>query len=76
MHRYYEIVTYTRKLILGGLSIFIGRGSLAQVYFVVSHVAGDLPFCAVVQHPILSGWTLAGGRRVFLSDASHALVPV
>jgi hypothetical protein len=33
---YYEIVTYCRKLILGGLSIFIGRGSLAQVYFVVA----------------------------------------
>lgn len=32
---YYEIVSYARKLILGGISIFMGRGSLAQVYFVV-----------------------------------------
>ena len=33
---YYEIVSYARKLILGGISIFMGRGSLAQVYFVVA----------------------------------------
>ncbi len=33
---YYEIVTFTRKLVLGGLSIVVGRGSMAQAYFVAS----------------------------------------
>lgn len=27
---YYEIVTYTRKLLLGGMSVFVGRGTMAQ----------------------------------------------
>ena len=31
---YYEIVTYARKLSLGGLSIVVGRGTMAQAYFV------------------------------------------
>ena len=29
-----EIVTFTRKLLLGGLSIVVGRGTMAQTYFV------------------------------------------
>ena len=33
--RYYEIITYGRKLLLGDLSVFLGRGQLAQAYFVV-----------------------------------------
>eukprot|EP01045_Picozoa_sp_COSAG04_P012707 COSAG04_NODE_866_length_9767_cov_2.846400_1_plen_2137_part_00 len=32
---YYEIVTYARKLLLGGISIAVGRGTMAQAYFVV-----------------------------------------
>jgi hypothetical protein len=31
---FYEIITYTRKLMLGGLALVVGRGTLAQVYFV------------------------------------------
>eukprot|EP01052_Picozoa_sp_SAG31_P012398 SAG31_NODE_724_length_12555_cov_11.624277_4_plen_77_part_00 len=27
---YYEIVTYIRKLLLSGMSIFLGRGTFAQ----------------------------------------------
>lgn len=34
---YYEIVTYMRKLLLGGLTIFLGRGSLAQASRVCFH---------------------------------------
>merc|ERR1712096_461056 len=33
---YHEIVTYSRKLILGGISVVMGRGSMAQTYFVIS----------------------------------------
>jgi hypothetical protein len=28
--RYYEIVIYVRKLLLGGMSIIVGRGTMAQ----------------------------------------------
>lgn len=31
---YYEIVTYARKLLVGGLAIAVGRGTMAQGYFV------------------------------------------
>ena len=31
---WYEIVTYSRKLILGGVSVVMGRGTMAQTYFV------------------------------------------
>lgn len=37
-----EIVTYTRKLTVGGLSIFVGRGTLAQSYFVAAVEGGFL----------------------------------
>jgi hypothetical protein len=33
---YYEIVTYSRKLLLGGVAVFVGRGTLAQIYFVIT----------------------------------------
>jgi hypothetical protein len=33
---YYEIVVYSRKLTLGGLSIFMGRGTMAQAYALCS----------------------------------------
>eukprot|EP01045_Picozoa_sp_COSAG04_P009418 COSAG04_NODE_543_length_12846_cov_7.281556_3_plen_1215_part_00 len=33
---YHEIVTYSRKLLLGGISVVMGRGSMAQTYFVIS----------------------------------------
>eukprot|EP01045_Picozoa_sp_COSAG04_P000517 COSAG04_NODE_12_length_42844_cov_6.769213_21_plen_1150_part_00 len=33
---YHEIVTYSRKLILGGISVVMGRGTMAQTYFVIS----------------------------------------
>jgi hypothetical protein len=33
---YYEIITYTRKLLLGGLSVIMARGTMAQVYFVAA----------------------------------------
>lgn len=31
-----EIVTYSRKLCLGGLAVFVGRGTMAQSYFVAT----------------------------------------
>jgi hypothetical protein len=31
-----EIVTYSRKLALGGVSVVMGRGTMAQTYFVAS----------------------------------------
>ena len=31
---FYEIVTYGRKLLLGGLAVVVGRGTMAQVFFV------------------------------------------
>ena len=33
---YHEIVTYSRKLLLGGISVVMGRGTMAQTYFVIS----------------------------------------
>eukprot|EP01045_Picozoa_sp_COSAG04_P005276 COSAG04_NODE_242_length_19007_cov_3.089433_8_plen_1575_part_00 len=33
---YHEIVTYFRKLMLGGISVVMGRGSIAQTYFVIT----------------------------------------
>lgn len=36
------VVTYARKLCLGGLSIFVGRGTMAQAYFVAAVEAGFL----------------------------------
>lgn len=33
---YHEIVTYGRKLTLGGISVVMGRGTMAQTYFVIS----------------------------------------
>jgi hypothetical protein len=39
-----EIITYTRKLALGGLSVFVGRGTMAQSYFVASVEAGYLMY--------------------------------
>eukprot|EP01045_Picozoa_sp_COSAG04_P008546 COSAG04_NODE_476_length_13722_cov_16.614707_1_plen_903_part_10 len=33
---YHEIVTYFRKLMLGGISIVMGRGTMAQTYFVIA----------------------------------------
>eukprot|EP01045_Picozoa_sp_COSAG04_P002616 COSAG04_NODE_97_length_26459_cov_6.507246_4_plen_1426_part_00 len=33
---YHEIVTYFRKLMLGGISVVMGRGTIAQTYFVIS----------------------------------------
>ena len=32
---YYEVITYSRKLLLGGMSVFLGRGTLGQAYFIV-----------------------------------------
>eukprot|EP01043_Picozoa_sp_COSAG02_P108215 COSAG02_NODE_44236_length_368_cov_0.565056_1_plen_71_part_10 len=31
-----EIVTYSRKLMLGGISVVMGRGTMAQTYFVAT----------------------------------------
>jgi hypothetical protein len=39
---YYEIVTYARKLILGGLTISVGRGTMAQNYLVAACEAAFL----------------------------------
>ena len=36
------VVTYSRKLCLGGLSIVVGRGTMAQAYFVAAVEAGFL----------------------------------
>ena len=33
---YYEIVTYSKKLVLGGVSVMVGRGTMAQTYFVIA----------------------------------------
>merc|ERR1712096_9103 len=33
---FHEIVTYSRKLLLGGISVVMGRGTMAQTYFVIS----------------------------------------
>eukprot|EP01045_Picozoa_sp_COSAG04_P027625 COSAG04_NODE_4082_length_2316_cov_41.215607_3_plen_383_part_01 len=33
---YHEIVTYSRKLLLGGISVVMGRGTMAQTYFVIT----------------------------------------
>ena len=33
---YHEIVTYSRKLTLTGVSVVMGRGSMAQTYFVIT----------------------------------------
>eukprot|EP01045_Picozoa_sp_COSAG04_P013252 COSAG04_NODE_930_length_9363_cov_28.745898_4_plen_1224_part_00 len=33
---YHEIVTYSRKLMLGGISVIMGRGTIAQTYFVIT----------------------------------------
>eukprot|EP01045_Picozoa_sp_COSAG04_P010945 COSAG04_NODE_689_length_11142_cov_6.664041_4_plen_1132_part_00 len=33
---YHEIITYFRKLMLGGISVVMGRGTIAQTYFVIS----------------------------------------
>eukprot|EP01045_Picozoa_sp_COSAG04_P013493 COSAG04_NODE_960_length_9157_cov_6.389269_6_plen_765_part_00 len=33
---YHEIVTYSRKLLLTGISVVMGRGTMAQTYFVIS----------------------------------------
>ena len=37
-------VTYSRKLALGGLSVFVGRGTMTQSYFVASVEAIYLMF--------------------------------
>merc|ERR1712072_772263 len=33
---YHEIVTYSRKLLLSGISVVMGRGTMAQTYFVIT----------------------------------------
>ena len=33
---FYEIVTYSKKLVLGGVSVMVGRGTMAQTYFVIA----------------------------------------
>ena len=33
---FYEIVTYSKKLVLGGVAVMVGRGTLAQTYFVIT----------------------------------------
>jgi hypothetical protein len=33
---FYEIVTYSKKLVLGGVAVMVGRGTMAQTYFVIA----------------------------------------
>jgi hypothetical protein len=52
-HGSLEQVTYTRKLVLGGLSVFMGRGTLAQSYFVAA-VEGGFLMCLFRRTPLLT----------------------
>lgn len=57
-----EIVTYSRKLVLGGLSIVVGRGTMAQAYFVgavealyLMHHMRSFPY-VLLKHNIVDGF--------------------
>merc|ERR1712072_985811 len=58
---YHEIVTYSRKLLLGGISVVMGRGTMAQTYFVIAieafylmHHMRTYPF-VIYKHNVIEG---------------------
>jgi hypothetical protein len=51
---FYEIVTYSRKLLLSGFTVLMGRGTMAQTYFVTAiQVPGCQSCHCVAQNAVL-----------------------
>eukprot|EP01043_Picozoa_sp_COSAG02_P010453 COSAG02_NODE_367_length_23739_cov_16.775127_11_plen_251_part_00 len=68
---FYEIVTYLRKLLLGGFTVLMGRGTMAQTYFVTSVQAAFLIYHmhrCVQSHLPVAGHTLSFANMATLQQ--------